>query len=1025
MGKLFIFFISTMLTGQPVRWALGPSLSPDGQYVAYSYHGDIWVGPASGGLSVRLTTSPGFEGSPKWSPDGKWIAFVSDESGTSELYIVPADGSSPPRRITFHPAYEYPLAFSRDSKSIYFSSQMYDFRGGVYRISIFGGNPQKVLDFEVNNVSFVDSFTILIERGNEPWYRKGYRGPAAAELWLFDMRSGTFKRLTENNLRDCRPLYSKAYGKVYFLSNRAENGITNLFVMDLNGGNVKQLTNFNEEIDWASISDDGRKIVMESLGELYVYDCTIGKVSKPDIRVIDDFDCRKDVVFDLAGNVTDFAISPKGGELAFIALGDVFLMCLDTSSTKYGEVFRITKTPAPEADLTWSPDGQSMYFSSLRDGNYNIYKARPRNAERFSMAYSFSEDAIVSDYGTDRKPLVSPNGRMLAFMKSGGALFVKDLKEGKIFRVGDHNDILWYSWSPDSRWIAYSRTEMGPREDIYIARAEPDAKPINISNHPNDDYKPHWTRDGKRIFFASRNYEGDWWVKYAFLSESTFKDIDNFLKTVKESDTLKDPLMIHFDRIRERTVTVHRFRAYYNYYAISPNGLYIAVQAEDLGGNDLWIVDHTGIKPRRVTEGNLEPKKIEFSPDGSWVVFLSGNGKLYKTEVEGTGYEEIRTSGKVSLSYENLYSNLMREGWWLLEDGFYDEKMHGANWPAMLEKYQQYVPFVKSYSEFNNLVSRMLGELNASHLDIWQEWDAPRERFGDLGIIVDDTYAGTGVKIKRIIKDSPAFFAGLSTGDIITKIGDMEITDTVQFGYFLRDTENKEIVITVLRGSKKGSQSEIKLKPVSYFNVLNLLYKSWVEGNRRYVDSVSSGKFAYIHVRGMGDQDYLEFEKDIYENRDKQGLILDIRYNGGGSIHDELLNFLRRTHYIVQKDRDELPEFNSLFRWDRPIVLVTNEFCFSDAEIFPAGFKKLGLGKVVGMPTFGGVIGTKDHTLFDGKTVFRLPSEGWFYDVDGPSLENTPVEPDILVEDEIIEDNLPASRQLREAVRVLMEILGN
>ncbi len=1021
MNGLICIVFFAFLSGQPVKWALGPSLSPDAEYIAFSYHGDIWVAPTSGGLGLRLTSSPGIDVMPVWSPDGKWIVFSSNESGSSELYIIPSDGSGPPRRLTYHPAGEYPLSFSLDSKSIYFTSSMYDFRGGVYKISIYGGNPEKVFDFEVNNISAIDTLKFAIERGNETWYRRGYRGPAASELWIYDSRTNSLERLTNNDLRDSRPMYSKSKGKLYFLSNRSGNNVTNLYSMDSTGNDIRQLTSFTEEVNWASISSDGRKIVLESLGELYMYDTEKDLILKPEIRVVDDFDPGKEIVFDLEGNVTDFALSPRGDELAFVALGDVFVMCLDTASIKYGEIVRITKTPEPEANLTWAPDGTSLYYSSLRDGNYNIYKSSPGSSERLYKEHFIIEELIVSDAGTDVKPQVSPDGRKLAFIKDRGKLFVKDLKSGEVFRIGAHNDVLWFSWSPDSRWIAYSRTEIGPREDIYLVQAKRGVVPVNISNHPNDDYKPEWTRDGKRIFFASRNYEGDWWIKYAFLSDETYRNREEFLKEVKETNALKDSLRIDFHGLRERTITVYRFRAYYNYYTISPNGLYIAVQAEDLNGNDLWVVDHEGKNPRRITTSSMKPKKIEFSSDGKFLAFLTEDGRIYTAQVEGSGFRELHLKGKISLGYRFLYSSLMLEGWWLIRDGFYDEKMHGTDWEKMLSKYREFIPFVKTYPEFNNLVSRMLGELNASHLGIWQEREEG-EKFGDLGIIIDETYSG-GVRIKAVIKNSPAFYAGLNPGDIIKAVEDVEVSDTIQFGYYLRDRENKETYITFLKGSPKGRIQKILVKPASYWSIRYLIYESWVEGNRKYVDSVSSGNFAYIHVRGMGDQNYLEFEKDIYENRDKKGLILDIRYNGGGHIHDELLNFLRRTHYLVERERDGLPEFNSLFRWDRPVVLVINQFCFSDAEIFPAGFRNLNLGRIVGVPTFGGVIGTNDFTLFDGKTVFRQPSEGWFYDTLGRSLENTPVEPDEYVEDSVFEDNYPASTQLRRAIEVLQKIL--
>ena len=1024
MERLITLLITLIFSGQSVDWALTPSLSPLGDYVAFSYHGDLWVANSSGGLAVRVTTSEGFEGTPIWSPDGKWICYVSDESGNSEIYLVPSDGSTPPERLTYHPAYELLLGFSDDSKFIYFSSSMYDFRGGVYRISIKGGNPEKVFDFEVNSLARIDGSRFLIERGNEPWYRKGYRGPADREIWIYDSVSKKFERLTDNNLRDTRPMYSSKTGKIYFLSNRADNGITNLFEMDINGKNVKQLTNFDEEINWASISQDGSRIVMESLGRLYIYDCLKGELIRPDIRVVEDFNPKGHLIMNISENITDFSISPDGKEIAFIALGDVFVSCLDTASLDYGKVVRITKTPAPEKDITWSPDGKRLYFSSLRDGNYNIYTVRPQTADRFTRDYSFVEECVIKGDGTEKEPLLSPDGSMIAFKRDRGKLFVKDLRSGKEFRVGSHNDVLWVSWSPDSRWLAYSRTELGPREDVYVVRVKEGATPINITDHPNDDYKPIWTRDGKRLFFASRNYEGDWWVKYIFLSEKEFRNKREFLKSVKDSDSLKDTLAIEFEGIRDRTITVYRFRAYYNYYTISPNGLYIAVQAEDLNGNDLWIVDHEGKNPRQITKGSLKPIKIEFSSDGDWLAFLYEKGKLYLCDVKKGDYREINLKGDVSISYHDLYRNLLLEGWWMLKDGFYDEKMHGVDWEAIFSKYSKYMGFIKTYTEFNNVTYRMLGELNASHLGVWQAKEYKREDFGDIGVVIDNSYQGPGVRVAKVIRKSPADIEGFRSGDVILSIDGQKVEKDKQFSFYLKNRIGERVAVELLRG-RRGKRDTIFVNPVSYWTVRDLIYKEWVRRNREIVDSLSGGKFAYLHIRGMGDENYREFEKDIYENRNKIGLILDIRYNGGGHIHDELLNFLRRTHYLVEQERDGLPEYNSLFRWDKPIVLLINEYCFSDAEIFPAGFKKLGLGKVVGVPTFGGVIGTNNYTLFDGKTVFRQPSEGWFYEPYGVSLENTSVEPDIYVENEIVQDNDSMDNQLLKAIEVLKEMVGD
>ncbi len=1023
MKIIILYLLSSIFIGQPVNWALGPSLSPDGQFVAFSYHGDLWVAPSSGGLAVRITTTEGFEGLPVWSRDGKWIAFVSDASGSSEIYVIPSDGSAPPGRITYHPASEYPLMFDDSGEYIYFSSSMYDFSGGVYKISIDGGNPVKVFDFVVNELFEIDQNRFLLERGNELWYRKGYRGPANREIWMYDLCKGEFVRLTKNDLRDSKPMYSRKTGKVYFLSNRSNNGITNLFSMNLDGSDVTQLTRFEEEINWASISWDGSKIVLESLGKLYIYDVLKDSLFAPDIRVVDDFDPRSVVKMKIEGNITDFAISPKGDQLAFVALGEIFVMCIDSSSVDYGKVKKITSTPAPEKDVFWDPKGEFLYYTTLRNGSYDIYRITPQGSEPFYKNFSFREELIVRGAGTEKEPVVSPDGAKILFKRDKGKIFVKDLKSGKEFRVGSHNDVLWVSWSPDSRWIAYSRTELGPREDVYVVRAVEGAVPVNITDHPNDDYKPMWTKDGRRLFFASRNYEGDWWIKYMYLRDKEHRERDVYLHNLKEADTLSHTVEIKFDGLRERTVTVYRFRAYYNFYTISPNGLYIAVQAEDLNGNDLWIVDHEGKNPRRITTGGLSPKRIEFTPDGNELVFLSGDGKLYKVNVKQGNYMEIKVNEEVSYTYYDLYSNLFFEGWWMLKDGFYDGNMHGADWEKQRERYLRFIPYVKTYGEFNNLVYRMLGELNASHLGIWQERTGRTENFGDLGIVIDGSYEGDGVKVEKVILNSPAHFSGLKAGDVIVSVDGERVNGKKQLSYYLLDKTSKEVVLEVLRDRKGKRTEKIKIKSVSYWEVRDLIYKEWVLANRKVVDSLSNGKFAYIHIRGMGEWNLREFEKDIYENRNKEGLVLDIRYNGGGHIHDELLNFLRRTKYLVEKERDGEYEYNSLFRWDKPVVLLINEHCFSDAEIFPAGFKKLKLGKVVGVPTFGGVIGTNNYTLFDGKTVFRQPSEGWYFDIGEPSLENTPVEPDFYIENEIWQDNKSLDNQILKTIEVLVEMV--
>jgi len=1038
---VLVFAIGTQLVGGRT-----PALSPDGSILAFSYMGDIWQVPSQGGTAHRLTVHDSYDANPHFSPDGRWVAFNSLRTGSGDVYIVLVEGGEP-TRLTFHSAEDEVVGWTPDSRNVLFISRRDTEFEVLYQVNIDGTLPRKVTyDLTVDGSISPDGQWLAWERGYNEWWRKHYRGSASLDIWIRPVAGGESRKLTNSAGNDMTPMWSPDGTTIYFVSER-EDSTANLWSVPRDASvDPTRLTPFKGEwVRFASIAFDGSKIAFERGGEIWTYDVRAGTSAPVDIQAPSD-DKRNNIQRrNMTKHATEFAFSPDEKQLAFVVHGEVY--CAPMKDDELEEPMRLTETPARESDLCWSDDGKILYFVSDRNGNDDIFSTTSSDSdeEKLSESRKRTTSQLTSSFETEAHPRLSPDGKKLMYDKGSKVLWTMNVDGSNQKAVMDQAQILHADWSPDSKWIAFSRPTHGHREDIYIVPAD-GGEVVNVSRHANDDWHPLWTKDGKRLSFASRTDEGDYLIKYIWLTKEDWdkynagefdKEEEKEEKAESKSEGKSEEdkekkveqvtVKIDWKDIHRRIVTVTHVRGFYWNYDQSPDGKHYAFPSSNFGGVNLWTVDWKGEHLRRLTKGNQFPDDIRWKKDNETVVFLGNQGTITTiTDQDGASQSDLGFNVKLTVDWAAEQVQKFNEAWRLLYDGFYDDTFHGTDWKAMHEKYLLLLKAARTHSDVSDVLREMIGELSASHLGVYGGGDNDEEKIqtGYIGILYDEKYHGSGIKVTQVVSETPAdrVESKINPGDYILSIDTVRITPDFNFYDLLNDKVGKKIDLVVADNPGGKKSRKITLEAIDFPTFRERKYEDWVTANRAMVDSLSGGRVGYLHIAAMGGDDYRRFMEDLFgEVWNKDAMVMDIRFNNGGSVHDQILTVLMRRRYGYTRNRGQEVSYNSLDRWDKPIVLVINERCYSDGEIFPMGFKALGLGKVVGVPTFGAVIGTNDVDLIDG-TGFRVPSAGW-YDMRGKDLENWGIEPDIYVDRPPEESLAGRDSQLERAVAELMKQL--
>jgi tricorn protease len=1016
---------------EPILEAHYPALSPDASKICFEYLGDLWIVSSDGGRATRLTVHPAYEAYPHWSPDGRSIAFSSKREGGYDVYVVPSEGGTP-ERITFHSANDIVYDWTPDGKGILFYTNRDTRMSNLYTIDLQTKRFRRITnEFKgIQAASYShDGKWLLVSRGTGGWNRPKYKGSANADIYLLPVAQGESRQLTDYIGNDMWPMPSPDGKAVYFVSCRpgsdTPEGVANIWKMNADGKGAAQLTHFKgDSTFWPSISRDGRLIVFEEASGIWVVPTGPGQPKKLDIFAPSDVVVNDLMHENYHSGVQSLSVTNDAKKIAFTVHGEVFWV-----KTKIeGDAERLTDTPQREKDVAWSPDGRWLAFISNRSGTDNLYIIDMKTENKEVVRLTTGDQMEYS-------PVWSPDSEKIAFVRGAfGQQIVLIPPEGggeKVLVAAPY--VGGVAWSPDSKWIAFTRDDTRSTTDIWLVPADGSAAPVNITDYPGWNGDPEFSRDGKWLVFRS-DRSGDAQVFRLRLQQV---DEQSEQEAEKEGEEELEPweqkrktygspekLEIDLDRITLRSEQLTSVLGGAWNFAITRDSKNVLFSATTAGKHDIWKIPIYGGGLTQLTSWGESPGGFIVPAEGEDFFYTAG-GYVKKLSTGGGSPHTVGFNARMDVSRSEEMYAVFDEGWEALNQQFYDPDFHGCDWEAMKRKYRPLVANCALKEDLYNIVSRMLGELNASHLGIYS-WAGGPLQTGYLGILFDEGYTGPGILITDVIPGTPATLADseLKAGEYILSVDGKDVKTDETLYLTLEDKVGKKVKLQVnARPTTEGART-VEIRPIGQGEFSQLLYDKWVDDNEKLVNELSGGRVAYIHIQGMGQESFAKFKRWLYSSRcqDKDGLIVDVRYNGGGWLHDDLYAEFAKRQHAYEKLRGQPRRTMPYHFWNRPTIMMTNEYSGSDAEIVPSGFRELGFGKLLGMPTYGGVIGTFDIGLLDGETGFRVPCSGW-WTLDGTNLENYGVPPDIRVENSLADAMQGHDRQLEEAVHQVVKEL--
>ncbi|GJM35676.1 MAG: tricorn protease [Saprospiraceae bacterium] len=1068
----FLLFSGTVLAQENPLWLRYPAISPDGQTILFNYQGDIYKVPSVGGTAVPITLGDSYEYAAVWSNDGKQIAFASDRYGNFDVFVMPAEGGEA-KRLTFHSNNEKPSSFSTDNKSIVFSTVRQDlytnaqFPSGVmaelYSVPVTGGRVTQILSSPAHDATFSPDGNKLIfhdRKGYESEWRKHHQSAVTRDIWVYDLKSKKYRQLSQFKGEDRNPIFTNNNDDFYYLSE--ESGSFNVHQSSLsNPTQNKALTHFDKNpVRFLTRSEKGM-LCFSYDGEIYTMN--IGDAPQK-INISIGYDGRSTLekVVSVDKNFTEASLSPNGKEFAYVFRGEIFVSSIEKGTTK-----RITDTPWQERSVSFSPDGRSLVYAAEIDQSWNVYSTSIIREEEpyFYSSTVLKEETIIATPAEEFQPTYSPDGKEVAYLENRTILKVINLasKETRTIMPAAYNYSYadgdqWYQWSPDSKWflVSFAQKERMFWGEVGLVEASGNGQIKNLTLSGYTDSRPKWAMDGKMMIWGSTrqgNRTENGWIENAdvfgmFFTQETF---DRFNLSKEEYDLLKEkeekaekegeksesgkkekekkeeekkvePLKFDWEDLPDRKsrLTVHTSTA--NDWILSKDGekLYYLTRFE--GQDDVWVTEFRTKETKLFAKISGNNTSMEMSKDGEFLLVLA-DGKPIKVDLKEGKTKPINTNGEMLLKQGEERAYIFDHAWRQVREKFYVEDMQGVDWEFYYTEYKKFLPYINNSHDFAEMLSEMLGELNASHTGGRYR---PQVENGDetasLGLLYDYEHTAAGLKIAEVLKGGPLTNAKskVKAGNIIEKIDGQPIPPDIDFYQLLNRKVAKNTLLSLYDPDTKTRWEEVA-KPISLGAENELLYKRWVETRREEVTRLSGGKLGYVHVRSMNDPSMRTvFEDALGKHLSADALIVDTRFNGGGNLHDVLSDFLNGKKYFDIIPHGQNIGYQPWNRWIKPSIVLMGESNYSDAHLFPVAYKIKEAGKTLGMPVPGTGTFVWWEQQIDPTIVFGVPMGGW-KPLGQPFLENHQLEPDIKVPNEPGVLATGEDQQLEAAVKELIK----
>lgn len=1044
----FILFISINLPSFAQGFE-GYYRTPEihGNTIVFAAEGDLWSVPLSGGLAQRLTTHAEEERWPSISPDGKTIAFSASYEGPIEIYTMPITGGLP-LRWTYESDTSIMNTWTPDGKIVY------DTRANatlpdrqLVTIDTQTKDKYRIPLSQASEATFDDSGnTVFFVR---PSYHgnvtKRYKGGTARQIWKYTKGTEEAIKLTTNFTGGSHhPMWYN--GRVYFITDR--DGIMNIWSIDENGKGLKQHTkHIGFDVRYANL--DNGNIVYQLGADIWHYNVQTNAQNKINIRIASDLEqLRERWVENPANYITSIHPDQKGTKVVITARGRAFV-----APVKSGRFVEFTdKKDVRFRDATFSHDDKQIYTLSDESGEFEFI-SMPTNGEGDHKA--ITKNGKVLRYAG----IPSPDGKWMAYDDLENNMFLLNLENGKSKIISSNEEgIGSFSWSPDSKWIAFVQRANNTMAQIHLFSLDTEER-FPVTTARANSLSPQWSPDGKFIYFLSdRSFTtivgSPWGTRqpepYFDASEklyhislqkgtrSPFRKSDELVSKDSKKEDKNESVNVAIDKkgIAERITEVPISPGNYRGLAVTKKAIYLMSSSTGINSKTSLSV---------VKVGN-EDVKLKTMIDGVRSFELTGNGEKILVRKgsdfymigAGTGKVSELNSNKINLkgwkfaiTPQEDYKQLFTDAWRMERDYFYDKNMHGVNWTAMHKKYFPLVTRITTRDELSDLIGRFVGELAALHTSV-RGGDTRNDQknipVANLGARVSRDSKNGGFRIDYIYKADPDYpdtksplddpYLDVRVGDVITSINGKSALSAIDIGELIRNQVDKQVMLKIKRGT---ISRDVIVQPIG--SMYSLRYKDWEYSRRLTVEKETNNKVGYVHLQAMGSQDINQWYREFYPVFDRPGLIIDVRHNRGGNIESFILEKLLRKSWMYWKSRSGKPSWNMQYAFRGHIVILVDENTASDGEAFADGFKKLGLGTAIGMRTWGGEIWLSGTNRLSDNGLARAPMTGVYGNDRTWLIEGHGFEPDIEV------DNLPHATfkgedaQLDAAIKLLKELI--